>query len=496
MPLLYLFNFPYQIELYAENSDNLDNVLYTQDERGFAFDNNFIRSRGLTLSLLTVIHILLNAAFALASTYLIAKYHKSLHQVKGKRYQVVASLYWSVVFLCFVGVISVLAGNSYLYYALSLIEDESSEAFGFRITSDIMLGILIIIEFFASIFTPHDPNFFIPHLIRRTLCCNQCCYCCGSQSRRHFLRKAILSIAMWIIVVFFQVIISSLLPVVIVIVLNPVPSLAFLSIMVSLFFCLVVFIAYFLNAFEGNYISTHKLSKENRRKSSLSIETLKRNHGLAGEWAREKLVLIAQAFIFLVIFGIISLVVIIYLNFVRAGANANTVGGLFFSLVPSVVLGGITWVAKKHLFREFEEEPMEEITDLNGEEDNIEEEGFFKFGNIKIGTKTRRRSRRLSKKSNTIDSSENGDMTNAQNKASYSEENGTLTKNEEIAIEAVSKDPNPNTSLQGHVSISMDKLTSKTLSPSTSFEVKRVSFGMTEPMNEPLTTTEDTANLD
>ena len=206
---------------------------------------------------------------------------------------------------------------------------------------------------------------------------------------------------MWIIVVFFQVIISSLLPVVIVIVLNPVPSLAFLSIMVSLFFCLVVFIAYFLNAFEGNYISTHKLSKENRRKSSLSIETLKRNHGLAGEWAREKLVLIAQAFIFLVIFGIISLVVIIYLNFVRAGANANTVGGLFFSLVPSVVLGGITWVAKKHLFREFEEEPMEEITDLNGEEDNIEEEGFFKFGNIKIGTKTRRRSRRLSKKSNT-----------------------------------------------------------------------------------------------
>ena len=164
---------------------------------------------------------------------------------------------------------------------------------------------------------------------------------------------------MWIIILLLQLVIASILPVAIVVVRNPVPSLAFISIMVAMFFCMVVFVAYFLNAFEGDYIATHKLSKEERRKSSISLETLRRNPDVASEWARSKLVLIAQAFIFLVIFGIVSLVIIIYLNFVRAGANANTVGGLFFSLVPSAILGGITWAAKRHLFREFEEEGKE-----------------------------------------------------------------------------------------------------------------------------------------
>ena len=448
--------FSCQIELYAENSDNLENVEYKQENRGFAFDNNLVSNSRLTLTLLTVIHILLNSAFALAATYLVSKYHMTLNEVKGKRYQVVASLYWSVVFLCFMGVVTILVGNGYLYYALVLIEDQSSQVFGFRITSDITLGILIVTELVASILTPHDPKFFIPHLIRRTLCCNQCCYCCGSQPRRHFLRKIILSIAMWIIIVFCQLTISSLLPVVIVIVLNPVPSLAFLSIMVALFFCLVVFIAYFLNAFEGNYISTHKLSKKDRRNSSISIETLRRNHGLAGEWAREKLVLIAQAFIFLVIFGIVSLIVIIYLNFVRAGANTNTVGGLFFSLVPSVFLGGITWAAKKHLFREFEEE--EEITDPNSEVDV--EEGYFKFGNIKIGT--RRRSCRLSQKS-TQPATVNGvDMTDE-----------SVFKNDE-AEEELSKKTNSDRVFD--VYINMNEPTSE----SSASPERKVSFCMDE----------------
>ena len=332
---------------------------YDQGERGFAFRESASRKKGLTLPLLTVIHVLLNAAFALAATYLLTKYHKDLNQVKGKKYQVVASIYWSVVFLCFIGVVVIIVGNGYLYYALTLISDESQEALGFRITSDIMLVILVLIELIASIFTSHDPNFFIPFLIRHTLCCNQCCSCCGSQTGRRSLRRAILSFAMWIIILLLQLVIASILPVAIVVVRNPVPSLAFISIMVALFFCMVVFVAYFLNAFEGDYIATHKLSKEARRRSSISLETLRRNPDVASEWARSKLVLIAQAFIFLVIFGIVFLVIIIYLNFVRAGANANTVGGLFFSLVPSAVLGGITWAAKRHLFREFEEEGKE-----------------------------------------------------------------------------------------------------------------------------------------
>ena len=372
---------------------------YGQGERGFAFRESANRRKGLTLPLLTVIHVLLNAAFALAATYILTKYHKDLNQVKGKKYQAVASIYWSVVFLCFIGVVVIVAGNGYLYYALTLISDRSEEAFGFRLTSDILLAILVLIELVASILTPHDPNFFIPFLIRHTLCCNQCCSCCGSQTGRRFLRRAILSFAMWIIILLLQLVIASILPVAIVVVRNPVPSLAFISIMVAMFFCMVVFVAYFLNAFEGDYIATHKLSKEERRKSSISLETLRRNPDVASEWARSKLVLIAQAFIFLVIFGIVSLVIIIYLNFVRAGANANTVGGLFFSLVPSAILGGITWAAKRHLFREFEEEEKETSMENDGEvtEENEEvKKSLIQIGKFSIGPKTHRMTRKIS----------------------------------------------------------------------------------------------------
>lgn len=345
------------------------------------------RQKGLTVPLLTVIHILLNTVFALAITYLLYKYHGHLNQVKGKRYQFVASMYWSAVFLCFTGAAVIIAGNGYLYYALTLINDESHEVFGFRITSDVTVGILAVIELVASMLTPHDPNFFIPHLIRCTLTCNLYCRCCGSQSRLKYLRHFILGISMWIIILFLQLAISSLLPIAIVVISNPVPSLAFLSIMVSLFFCLMIFIAYFLNAFEGNYISRHKLSKEERQRNSITLYTLRKDWSMASDWARDKLVLIAQAFIFLVIFAIVALVVIIYLNIVRAGANTNSVGGLFFSLVPSAVLGGITWAAKKHLFQEFEEEEDDKEAE-NGEN----EESVLKIGGISVRPITWRRS--------------------------------------------------------------------------------------------------------
>ena len=302
-------------------------------------------------------------------------------------------MYWSVVFMCFIGAVVIITGNAYLYYALVFIGDQSEDVFGFRITSDITVGMLAVIELMVSVLTPHNPNFFIPHLIRRTLCCNQCCHCCGSQSRMNILRRLILGIAMWIIILFLQLAISSVLPIAIVVILNPVPSLAVISIMIALFFCMVVFVAYFLNAFEGNYISRHRLSKEEKKKATVSLRTLTKDWNMAGDWARNKLVLIAQAFVFLVIFAVVALVVVIYLNFVRAGANTNTVGGLFFSLVPSVVLGGITWAAKKHLFKEFEEEEEEE-GDKGAE--NIEtkevKESVLQIGGFSIRPKVFRRS--------------------------------------------------------------------------------------------------------
>ena len=342
------------------------------------------------MPLLIIIQILLNTAFALAATYLLVKYHKELNEVKGKKYQVTATIYWAVVFLCFAGATVIIAGNVYLYFGLTFVSMKSDEVLGFRLANDITVTILAVIELLVSLFTPHDPTFFIPHVLRVTATCNQCCLCCSSNTGLKLLRQVIRSIAMWIIILFLQLVISSFIPVAIVTVVNPVPSLAFLSIIVALFFCLIVFVAYFMNAFEGNYIATHRLSEEEER-SIISLQLVQKTPKIVGEWVCDKLILVAQAFIFLVIFVVVALVVIIYLNFVRAGANANTVSGLFFSFVPSVVLGGITWAAKKHLFREFEEEEeTADIKDSNGElEENIgKKQSFFQFGKLSIGSST------------------------------------------------------------------------------------------------------------
>ena len=386
-----------QLQLYAQNSDNLElqEVEYTQEARGFAFLQGTARSRGLTVPMLSVIHILINVVFALAATYFMHKYHGHLNQVKGKQYQLVASMYWSVVLMSLVGTVVIIAGNGWLYYALIFIGDRSLSVFGFRIASDIAVAILAVMELIASMLTPHDPHFFIPHLIRRTLCLNQCCRCCGSLTRLNFLRRTILGAAMWIIILFLQVVIASILPLTVVVFVNPVPSIAFISIMVSLFCCLVIFVAYFLNAFEGNYIVRHRLPLEERRKSSLTWEAVKTDWNVAGNWARDKLILIAQAFVFLVIFIIVALVIILYLNFVRAGANTNTVGGLIISLVPSAVLGGITWAAKKHLFKELEDEIEAEKEEETGEtEEDNDENPPFQIGGFSFQPRRRRSTKR------------------------------------------------------------------------------------------------------
>ena len=392
------------MQLYAQNSDNLElqDVEYTQEARGFAFREGRVRNGGLTVPMLAVIHILINIVFALAATYFLHKYHGHLNQVKGKQYQLVASMYWSVVIMCLIGAIVIIAGNGWLYYALIFIEDQSLSVFGFRIASDITVAILAVVELLASMLTPHDPKFFIPHLIRRTLCLNQCCHCCGSETRLNFLRRAILGVAMWIILVFLQLVIASLLPLAVVVFVNPVPSLAFISIMIALFCCLVIFIAYLVNAFEGNYIARHRLPLDQRRNSSLTWAMMKADWNVAGNWTREKLILVAQAFVFLVIFVIVAMIIILYLNFVRAGANTNTVGGLLISLVPSVVLGGITWAAKKHLFKELEEE-IEAEKEENGETEETEDNPVFQIGGFSFQQGRRRSTKR---RKNTV--KENG----------------------------------------------------------------------------------------
>ena len=346
---------------------------YKQEDRGFAWYERSDRERRI-FPMLIIIHVLFNAVFMLAATFFAFKYHTTLYEIQGKKYEVIASMYWSVVFFSFVASLAIIAGNVYLYIAFRIFQHQSQDAFAFRLISDITTLVLIIIGFFVSLFTPHNPDFYIPFLIRRILCCNVCSCCCPKVFQ-NFLRPLIHSIAMWIMLTFLQLVISSVFPLAVVCVRNPVPSLAFISLMAAMFCCLVVFGAYFINFFEGEYIATHR--KKDRQRSTPSMQIR----------ARSKLALIVNAFIFLVILCITTLVIVIYLDFVRAGADANSVGGLFVSLVPTVILGGITWGAKRGLFKEFEEDKPAEL-------DQEEEVSFIKIGGFSIGSKHQKSFRR------------------------------------------------------------------------------------------------------
>ena len=377
-----------QIQVYAKYSEDVQNVEYEQEDRGFAWYERSVRQRRI-FTMLIVIHVLFNAIFMLAATFLAFKYHATLYKVQGKKYQVIASMYWSVVLFSFIASLAIIAGNVYLYIAFRIFQDQSQDAFAFRLISDITTLALIIIGLLVSLFTPHNPDFFIPFLIRRILCCNVCSCCCP-KGFQNVLRRLIHSIAMWIILIFLQLVVSSLLPIAIVCVRNPVPSLAFISLMAAMFGCLVVFGAYFINVFEGDYIATHR--KKDRRRSSLPKKIQ----------ARSKLALIANAFIFLVILCITTLVIVIYLDFVRSGADANSTGGLFFSLIPTIILSGVTWIAKRSLFKEFEEDKPADL-------DQEEEMSLIKIGGFSIGSKHQKSFRRQTQpRKKTETPSENG----------------------------------------------------------------------------------------
>ena len=366
------FFFFLQIQVYAKYSEDLQNVEYEQEDRGFAWYESSDTERRV-FPMLIIIHVLFNAVFMLGATFFAFKYHTTLYEVQGRKYQVIASMYWSVVLFSFIASSAIIAGNVYLYIAFRIFQDQSQDAFAFRLISDVTAVVLIIVGLLVSFFTPHNPDFYIPYLIRRILCCNFCS-CCSSKGFQNFLRRIIHSIAMWIILIFLQLVISSVLPFAIVCVRNPVPSLAFLSLMAAMFGCLVVFGAYFMNVFEGDYIATHR--NRNRRRSIAGLSLQIR--------ARSKLALIANAFIFLVILCITTLVIVIYLDFVRAGADANSAGGLFVSLIPTVILSGITWAAKRSLFKEFEDDkPV-------GEVDQEEEVSLIKIGGFAIGARNRK----------------------------------------------------------------------------------------------------------
>ena len=397
------------MELYAQNSDNLhlEEVELSHEARGFAFRVGRDRSRYSSI-LLNIINVLMNVVFALAVTYFLQKYQNYLKELQcGKKYQLVASIYWSIVFLCFISAIVIIAGNCYLYSCLLMLDDAYIIPFPFRVVSDVTVAILAIGELVASVRTKHDTKFFIPYAIRAILWCFRCY---GSEDWFNTLRHIALSVAMWIVILFLQLLVSSIIPLVVVTIINPVPSLAFVAISTTLFFCLVIFVAYIMNAVEGNYILNHSKHRfhEGQQCDSSLWERFRQEWSAAPS---ERLLLFVQAIGFLLISIIFVLGVLLYLVFVRAGGDTNNISGLIVSFVPSAILAAITWAAKKHLFKELEEEEEE------GEEEESEtvakgskENRIFQISSLSFRhqSATRRRKKAAIKEDHGVSSADKG----------------------------------------------------------------------------------------
>ena len=132
--------------------------------------------------------------------------------------------------------------------------------------------------------------------------------------------------------VLLQLAAASIIPVVAVCLRNPTPSIAFATLMVAIYFCLVIFLAHFIQIMRGGKNSSSKVVFS----------------------------FLLQAFVFLVFLGIVAGVVIMYLRFVQAGSSTSSVTGIILSLVPTIGISAVSWFAKRQLFSEQKDDSSED----------------------------------------------------------------------------------------------------------------------------------------
>ena len=322
-----------QLQLYARYRGGIR--LFDLQDRGYPVrigdtagitDNfNDDLEAGLLLPVLTGMHILMMTAIALIIMRFIVIYSKETLAKSSNSPAV--SLYWSNVFMSTVAALAIIFGNLSLYgIGISFIKQTSSRAFTFRVLSDITTGVLILLEAVAAILTPKCTcSVHIPTLITHLVCCNRCCNYCATKSRAKKLSWFVQTLALWVQMVFLQLAAASIIPVIVVCLRNPTPSIAFATLMAAVYFCLVVFIAHFLQLMRG---------------------------GKETETSRVTFSLLLQAFAFLVFLGIIACVVVVYLRFVQAGSGTSSITGLVLSLIPTVGISAVSWFAKKELLSE------------------------------------------------------------------------------------------------------------------------------------------------
>ena len=300
------------------------------DHRGYAFlESGATPTGGILLPLLTAGQVLMNVVIALIIMRLVTAFYAALSDLEDQENSSVVSIYWANFFLAFLANAVLILGNVVLYLGINIISNISPNALTYRIISDGTTLGLVLLELIVAIATPKNDKLYIPFIISHFICFCQCCKCCGNGSGLAFLRKSIHTLAIWVLMIFLQLVAASIVPVIIVCLRNPVPSIAFVTLMASTFFCLIIFIAHLI------HISEHM-------KDSTS---------------QERFTLILQAFVFLVFFGIVSLVIIVYLSFVRAGTSTGTLAGIFFSLVPSAIISGVAWYTKRNLLNSGSKKP-------------------------------------------------------------------------------------------------------------------------------------------
>lgn len=321
------------LELYATERGSVTS--FDEDSRGRTLlegdDSELDTDELVTLFLIG--HVFLNCAIALLAMKLLKDYLSSLSsrrktgsmQVKS----IAVTFYWANVFIGTVCVLGILAGDLAVYSGVREIGNLSARALSFKVVSDITAAGIVLFQLFYALGIPKDEKLYIPRIISDGLGCWQCCYCCGNEKGLKILRKFIHGIALWILMVFIQFMAKAITPVLVVILRNPIPSIAFLALLIATYFCLIVFVAHLINV---------------AGQPSKSFQHLK-----------IVVTLVAQIFIFVTLLGLFALLVVVYLSFVRAGSDISSATGLIFSLVPTVLLSGATWVIKKKLFEDEEE---------------------------------------------------------------------------------------------------------------------------------------------
>ena len=239
------------------------------------------------------------------------------HTVEQSASSATSSLFWSSAIVGAPFVLIFILLKLYLTIPIDISAPGGSHDVVYASITFLLLVFLLTVELIVAIVRSKRGGIAVPRCMG--YCCSLsccCCFCCCCRPGGRSHSRVARALALWFIMACFQLIAASAVPVtIIVLTTSPLLMLAILSMVVSTFFGMVVFLA----------VLVHMCSQHDRSK----------------RW-----ILFIYSIILVGVLAMVCIAIFFLSVITEHGGQVNSVGGFIGTLVPSAILSIITWFVK------------------------------------------------------------------------------------------------------------------------------------------------------